>query len=422
MYIQEVKKTKVANQNLKKNNAVYVEKRDLLANMAAKVKEQDNARIAKCQSIVALVKTKKDVESVQAEKAKMENCDETDKNAVDKKILENKQKLFETVMENTFPISTMKQIKDAIEKVKAFQYQDVAKSTLKTLEEIQEKMNKLQTYFTYDLVARQMLDNKIVDRWANITAYAIDKWNTWNQTRAGTEPTRGFVLMIPLLNSFMGGKNAKLVIVQNMRVESSMNTIQKDGVKMTLEYSDSINPMSFKSAEEIRCGTTRSMAYELNKNCDNRHELMKIDHYLSYVQGAPTFPLYKSPNSEQTSGTVDYKQELLLERLMSFPDAPWKFAKIKNTDGKTGYLKMYDGDGKAVFRILPDNQNHFGPWVSTWEEKYFSSKILEQKEEEEMLSILTSDLIRLEDLVQSSDEESFMDDTIMLTDDEQSMF
>lgn len=194
---------------------------------------------------------------------------------------------------------------------------------------------------------------------------------------------------------------------------------------MTLEYSDSINPMSFKSAEEIRCGTTRSMAYELNKNCDNQHELMKIDHYLSYVGGDKNFPLYKSPNSEQTSGTVDFKQELLLERLMSFPDAPWKFAKIKLTkteDGTTkdGYLKLYNDEGKAVFRILPDKQNHFGPWISTWEEKYFPTTILE--EEEEMLSILTSDLIRFEDLVQSSDEESFMDDTIMLTDDEQSMF
>lgn len=428
-YVNNVKNAKVANQNVKKNNAVYNEKRKSLEDMAAKVKSQDEARIANCQSIVALVKTKDDVESVQAERAKMENCNDKDKKEVDEKILKNKKNLFETVMKNTFPISTMKQIKDAIEKVEAFKYQDVAAPTLKTLKEIQEKMNKLQTYFTYDLVARQMLDDKIVDRWANITTYAIDKWNTWNQTRAGTEPTRGFVLMIPLLNSFMGGKNAKLVIVQNMRVESSMNAIQTNGVKMTLEYSDSINPMSFKSAEEIRCGTTRSMAYELNKTCGNKHELMKIDHYLSNVSGQSEFPLYEKPDKTSANkGSLKYARKTLLERFVSFPDAPWKFAKIKLTkteDGTTkdGYLKLYDDEGKAVFRILPDKQNHFGPWISTWEEKYFPTTILENKEEEEMLSILTSDLIRFEDLVQSSDEEgSFMDDTIMLTDDEQSMF
>ena len=82
--------------------------------------------------------------------------------------------------------------------------------------------------------------------------------------------------MIPMLNSLMypGGRKErnKLVIIQNMRSEKTQatttdtalnDTIQK-GVTLTLQFSDSINPMSLTSAEEIRRGSMRKSTNDLH--------------------------------------------------------------------------------------------------------------------------------------------------------------
>ena len=157
-----------------------------------------------------------------------------------------------------------------------------------------------------------------------------------------------------------------------------------------------------------------SLTVQPFEDCNKKHKLLQIDHYLSSVSGNNEFPVYKEANPTSTIvKNINYAKKVSIEKFVNKDGNIWKFAKIQG-----GYLQLYNDDGNPVFRILGDS-NHFGPWMSTWDEKYFKA-IQKQNNNEEMLSVLTSDLIRFDDLVQSSDEESFMDDTILLTDDEES--
>lgn len=404
-------------EKIKKQNETYQRLGKLLEAMKDKVNQQNEKRLADCKEMVSKIQNTKpsEVQSAEKTKEKMEDCEAEQKSDADTKIIQLQQDLFDTTVKTTLkPFTNVEEVNTAIKTVENFAYPEAASQTLNTLKEIKQKLEEYKHYFNYELVSRQMLDDKIVDRWNNITSFAISKWDQWNETRVGPEPTRGFVLMIPLLNSYMSLDKSKMVIVQNMRSETSMKSIQKEGVKMTLEFSDSINPMSFQSAEEIRCGSTRSLAYELHKDCNKKHKLLQIDHYLSSVSGNSEFPVYKAANPTSTIvKNINYAKKVSIEKFVRKDGNIWKFAKIKG-----GYLQLYNDDGNPVFRILGDS-NHFGPWMSTWDEKYFQA-IQKQNSNEEMLSVLTSDLIRFDDLVQSSDEESFMDDTILLTDDEES--
>jgi hypothetical protein len=405
----------ILKEKIGKKNETYKRLLKLLDDMKTKVQEQNTKRLADCQTMVSKIQSTEPAQVQSAEKTreKMEDCNDKDKTDADENIERMQQELFDTTVKSTLRTFTnVEDVDNAIETVQKFAYQKAASKTLKTLQGIKEKLEEYRHYFSYDLVTRQMLDDNIVDRWNNITTFAIDRWNKWNETRKGPEPTRGFVLMIPLLNSYMALDKSKMVIVQNMRSETSMKPIQKEGVKMTLEFSDSINPMSFQSAGEIRCGNTRSLAYELHKDCDGKHNLLRIDHYLSSMSGKSEFPVYSAANTNTIVKNINYAEKVTIEKFVRKDGNVWKFAKIKD-----GYLDLYNDDGNAVFRIRGDG-NHFGPWVSTWDEQYFQA--IHDQNNEEMISVLTSDLIRFDDLVQSSDEESFMDDTILLTDDEES--
>ena len=120
-----------------------------------------------------------------------------------------------------------------------------------------------------------------VDWWNNIQRTAVDKWNAWNDEQKRSqgnckkhEPYRGFVLMTEMLRSVqcLGTDDIppKFIVVQNMRTETSLVTDRGKeltrGVHLTLDYANRINPVSYKSMDEIALGKEKMKEFKSTWN------------------------------------------------------------------------------------------------------------------------------------------------------------
>lgn len=289
---------------------------------------------------------------------------------------------------------------------------------------------KVRDFFRYeDLMGMAVSDDK--NRWSNITNHAIRRWNDWNMSgRKSIEPTRGFILMIPLLNSLMYPDNQstknKLVIVQNMRTEKTDSdlgkTIEK-GVELTLEFSDAINPMSFKSAQEIAQGTKRLHTYSIT----NPDSLLKVDmnttaRAITRINSAKNVPRYNKDElsvpvgeaaiSEPTGNKYKYNKRLEISRFVPvrLKDGrihPWYWGQVNETE-TPNYIPLYNSDKepfKPLYKLAENDRLHYyGPWVSTWEDKQFPQWGGETSDEEWFTSssVLSGDFLRVGDMATSS--------------------
>lgn len=120
-----------------------------------------------------------------------------------------------------------------------------------------------------------------VDWWNDIQRTAVDKWNAWNKQNRSRgncekhEPYRGFVLMTEMLRSVQclgtdDGIPPKFIVVQNMRTETSLVANRGKeltrGVQLTLDYANRINPVSYKSMDEIALGKAKQEKFRSTWN------------------------------------------------------------------------------------------------------------------------------------------------------------
>ncbi len=296
-----------------------------------------------------------------------------------------------------------------------------------------ENLHQIRDYLHYKHLMGQMMNDRVEDKWNDITNLAIETWNQWNlscdKNTINEEPTRGFILMIPLLNSilFPDGKdtNNKMVIIQNIRCEdkskdTKIETIH-EGVKLTLQFSDEINPMSLDSAQKIKCGKLRSQPYSITKCESKKHTLMNVDFNTNKrtnfsslnAEFVPYFDTIKNKKpigikaTTEVSGNVikEYNMNIYKLYAAKYPNGtinPWYWGRIKHNK-KDLFVALADSTSSHDPIVNFNVQGpYFGPWVSTWDEINFSVSSEEVSEEEyfssSKVSTLSGDLLRVEDL------------------------
>lgn len=217
-----------------------------------------------------------------------------------------------------------------------------------------------------------------MEAWNAANAYAKQRWNAWNVNgRKGKEPLRGTIPMVAVLEAL--AKDGKVVLLQHFRVNDAHDT------KRTLEYSDEVNPMSKASLKSLEEGATKARA------CNVR----ELD--LATINDCDPVPVL-----------VDGKRVEASRLRPTLQGGPWGI--VETTDGQT------------IEGTVALTKDTYGPMVSTWDEACFTETTIIAQEEELMkevnsgdlssvtdsnaASFMFGDLLRIEDLVSSSDEES----------------
>ena len=230
-----------------------------------------------------------------------------------------------------------------------------------------------------------------MEAWNAANAYAKERWNAWNVNgRKGKEPLRGTIPMVAVLEAL--AKDGKVVLLQHFRVDDAHDT------KRTLEYSDEVNPMSKASLKSLEEGAIKARACNVKE----------LD--LATINDCDPVPVL-----------VDGKRVDASRLRPTLKGGPWGI--VETIDGQTI-------EGKVALTM-----DTYGPMVSTWDEACFSENVLVAQEEELMnevnsdlssttdndasaalvdnnsnktstTSFMFGDLLRIEDLVSSSDDES----------------
>ena len=233
-----------------------------------------------------------------------------------------------------------------------------------------------------------------MEAWNAANAYAKKRWNAWNVGgRKGTEPLRGTIPMIAVLEAL--AKDGKVVLLQHFRVDDAHDT------KRTLAYSDEVNPMSETSVKSLEEGTEKVEGVRRSRGTGMR--------------------TCDSGSGWETGGSI-----------APAPD-------FAEPVGDRGDDRRANDRGKVAL-----TKDTYGPLVSTWDEACFPENTMVANEEELMdevdedltevkndrtssatntngastaladddnsneastTSFMFGDLLRIEDLVSSSDED-----------------
>lgn len=274
--------------------------------------------------------------------------------------------------------------------------------------------------FSYRTILNEMAKDteSSIQYWNRLNQHAIDAWDAWNERgRKGTEPARGFIRMVSMLQSMLDCDHAdnpippKLVILQNVRTDGN-DTVQR-AVKQTLAFADRINPVSYQSVLEVEQGTRRTLPYNIMKGEDGKNELVSLEATKSLIyykdrkrDDSGAYVTQGETQDKRMMGTIgddDDKQTafgpepgaiIQAERFVPERGLPWYWVQDhrwrldknravpttdKKEDTKPLWLPTHTTDGNAFLLRFPTPS--YGPYVSTWYERTFPFPETEQNEE-----------------------------------------